>query len=401
MTAMNGNKSKAVESGVYERYAAAAQQVEPALCCPVEYAADFLSVIPDEVIERDYGCGDPTPYVSTGDTVLDLGSGGGKLCFIAAQVVGAEGRVIGVDCNREMLGLARKHAPTVADRLGFSNVEFRYGMIQDLELDLGRLETELSQHPVKDADDFLKLRHLQEQLRADHPLIESDSIDCVVSNCVLNLVRQQDRKQLFAEIFRVLRRGGRAAISDIVSDETVPEEMRRDPELWSGCLSGAFREDEFLQAFEEAGFHGIQVAKRTKQPWQTINGIEFRSVTIVAYKGKQGPCLERNQAVVYRGPFKKVEDDDGHVYRRGDRVAVCDKTFQILVQQPYLGMFDPIEPRVEVPIADAQAFDCRRSKLRDPRETKVLDYHNTTESQGPCCSNESEFCCTYQQDPLP
>lgn len=380
------------EASVYRRYAAAAQRLEPALCCPVEYAADFLSVIPDEIIERDYGCGDPTPFVEPGDTVLDLGSGGGKLCFIAAQVVGQSGRVIGVDCNREMLELARKHAPTVAERIGFSNVEFRYGMIQDLGLDLSWLEEALVQHPVKSADDFLRLRHLQEHLRTEHPLIESDSVDCVVSNCVLNLVRQRDRRQLFAEIFRVLRKGGRAAISDIVSDETVPLEMQRDPELWSGCLSGAFREDEFLRAFEEAGFHGLTVAKRAKEPWQTIDGIEFRSVTIVAYKGKQGPCLERNQAVVYRGPFKKVEDDDGHVYHRGSRMAVCDKTFHLLKQSPYAGMFDGVEPRVEIPLDEAEDFDCRRSKVRDPRETKGLDYHATTESQGPCGASDSDCC---------
>jgi SAM-dependent methyltransferase len=380
------------EASVYRRYAAAAQRLEPALCCPVEYAADFLSVIPDEIIERDYGCGDPTPFVEPGDTVLDLGSGGGKLCFIAAQVVGQSGRVIGVDCNREMLELARKHAPTVAERIGFSNVEFRYGMIQDLGLDLGRLEEALVQHPVKSADDFLRLRHLQEHLRTEYPLIESDSVDCVVSNCVLNLVRKQDRRQLFAEIFRVLRKGGRAAISDIVSDETVPLELQRDPELWSGCLSGAFREDEFLRAFEDAGFHGLTVAKRAKEPWQTIDGIEFRSVTVVAYKGKQGPCLERNQAVVYRGPFKKVEDDDGHVYHRGSRMAVCDKTFHLLKQSPYTGMFDGVEPRVEIPLDEAQSFDCRRSKIRDPRETKGLDYHATTESQGPCGASDSDCC---------
>lgn len=392
MPSNDGRPNKAVESSVYDRYAAAAQQVEPALCCPVEYAADFLSVIPDEVIQRDYGCGDPTPYVEPGDTVLDLGSGGGKLCFIAAQVVGETGRVIGVDCNREMLGLARKAAPEVAMRVGFSNVEFRYGMIQDLELDLARLETELEEHPVKNSDDFLRLRHLQEHLRSEHALIESNSIDCVVSNCVLNLVRQQDRKQLFGEIFRVLRAGGRAAISDIVSDETVPEEMKQDPQLWSGCLSGAFREDEFLQAFEQAGFHGIEVVKRAKDPWQTINGIEFRSVTVVAYKGKQGPCLERNQAVVYRGPFKKVDDDDGHTYRRGERMAVCDKTFRLLGQKPYQGMFDAIEPLSQIPLADAEPFDCRRSKLRQPYESKGNDYRATTESQGPCCGSDSDCC---------
>src|SRR6056297_256506 len=87
------------EASVYQRYAAAAAALEPALCCPVEYATELLDVIPQEIIERDYGCGDPTPFVRAGETVLDLGSGGGKLCFIAAQVVGPDGRIIGVDCN--------------------------------------------------------------------------------------------------------------------------------------------------------------------------------------------------------------------------------------------------------------------------------------------------------------
>ncbi len=380
------------EASVYRRYAAAANEREAALCCPVEYAADFLSVIPDEVIERDYGCGDPTPYVKAGDTVLDLGSGGGKLCFIAAQVVGAEGRVIGVDCNREMLALAKKHAPTVADRIGHANVEFRYGMIQDLRLDLALLEAELVRTPVRSADDFLRLRHLQESLRQEHPLIKDDSVDCVVSNCVLNLVRQEDRKNLFAELFRVLKRGGRAAISDIVSDETVPEEMKRDPELWSGCLSGAFRENEFLEAFEDAGFYGIEIAKRAVDPWQTINGIEFRSITIVAYKGKQGPCLERNQAVVYRGPFKKVEDDDRHIYCRGERMAVCDKTYRLLSAAPYEGMFDTIEPRVSTPLDQAGPFICKPAMIRDPRETKGHGYDATTDSAGPCCGQDADCC---------
>jgi arsenite methyltransferase len=280
----------------------------------------------------------------------------------------------------------------VADRIGHANVEFRYGMIQDLRLDLALLEEELVRRPVRSSEDFLRLRHLQEALRREHPLIEDDSVDCVVSNCVLNLVRQEDRKTLFAELFRVLKFGGRAAISDIVSDETVPEEMKRDPELWSGCLSGAFREDEFLNAFEAAGFYGIEIAKRAKDPWRTINGIEFRSVTIVAYKGKQGPCLERNQAVVYRGPFKKVEDDDGHIYCRGERMAVCDKTFQLLTRAPYEGLFDGIEPRVLIPLEVAGSFNCKRATIRDPRETKGYDYEATTNSAGPCCGPDTDCC---------
>ena len=381
----------AAEASVYGRYSAAARQLEPALCCPVEYRKELLEAIPQEILERDYGCGDPTPFVRQGDTVLDLGSGGGKLCYIAAQVVGQRGRVIGVDCNAEMLALARKHQDAVARRIGYCNFEFRYGLIQDLQLDLDRLQCELQSAPVGGVPDYLALRSTEERLRAQHPLIESESIDCVLSNCVLNLVRQVDRQQLFGEIFRVLKMGGRAAISDIVSDETVPDHLRRDSTLWSGCISGAFREDEFLQAFEDAGFHGIEIAKRSSEPWQTVEGIEFRSITVVAHKGKQGPCWERNQAVVYRGPFKQVTDDDGHVYYRGKRMAVCDKTFRLLGRAPYDGMFEPIEPRESIAIEDAQQFDCRRMRYRDPQQTKGHDYDETTEAMNAC--GDGEQCC--------
>ncbi len=380
------------EGFVRDRYTAAAQTVESALCCPVEYASDFLAVIPHEVIEKDYGCGDPTPYVRQGDCVVDLGAGAGKLCFILAQVVGPQGRVIGVDCNRDMLDVARRHQGTVAERLGYANVEFRYGLIQDLALDLDLLNSAIAQQPVADASQWLALRGLEDRLRRQSPLIPDESVDCVVSNCVLNLVRPQDRRQLFGEIFRVLRRGGRAAISDIVADEDVPNRLQADPTLWSGCIAGAFREDLFLQAFEEAGFHGIQIAQRQRQPWRTVEGIEFRSVTIQAFKGKQGPCLDRNQAVIYCGPFKKVEDDDGHAYFRGERMAVCDKTFRLLEQEPYAGMFDPVEPQTEIPAGAAQPFDCRRSARRTPRETKGQEYRVTTEGIGPCCGSDDPSC---------
>lgn len=136
MSRVLDRNSTTAESAVYDRYASAAQQREEALCCPVTYAGDYLAAIPDEIIERDYGCGDPSPYVRQGETVLDLGSGAGKLCYILSQAVGPGGKVIGVDCNQEMLDLARRHRRTVADRIGYANVEFLYGMIQDLGLDL-------------------------------------------------------------------------------------------------------------------------------------------------------------------------------------------------------------------------------------------------------------------------
>jgi len=278
----------------------------------------------------------------------------------------------------------------VAARLGFANVEFRCGMIQDLRLDLERLETELGRRPVGDREGWLRLRSLEETLRRDHPLVEDESVDCVVSNCVLNLVRPEDRRRLFAEAFRVLRRGGRVALSDIVADEDVPDHLRGDPELWSGCVSGAFREDLFLKALEDAGFHGIQVARREPEPWRTVEGIEFRSTTVLAYKGKQGPCLERNQAVIYRGPFQKVEDDDGHLYARGERAAVCDKTFRLLAREPYAGLFEPVEPLVPIPLEGAAEFDCRRSARRHPRESKGLEYDATVD---PSCSPGPDGAC--------
>src|SRR5256886_13906169 len=305
------------ETVVRQRYAAGAKERAEKLCCPVNYEPAYLSVIPQEVIERDYGCGDPSRHLREGETVLDLGSGTGKICFIAAQIVGPKGKVIGVDMTDEMLEVARRNAPIVAERIGYANVEFRKGRIQDLALDLELLDRQLERNPIKDASSFLAADELAQELRVKHPLIANDSVDVVVSNCVLNLVEANAKRQLFDEIFRVLKIGGRAVISDIVSDEEVPERLQNDPELWSGCISGALTEEGFLAAFTAAGFYSVQILKRDEQPWQTVEGIEFRSVTVEALKGKQGPCVERNQAVIYKGPFKEVLDDRSEERRVG------------------------------------------------------------------------------------
>src|SRR5262249_35450805 len=226
-------ESQGKETIVRQRYAAGAKERTDKLCCPVDYDEDFLKVIPREVIERDYGCGDPSRYLRAGETVVDLGSGTGKICFIAAQIVGPNGKAIGVDMTDEMLEVARRNAPIVAERIGFANVEFRKGRIQDLALDLELLDRQLKAHRIMDAASFLAADELAEELRVKHPLIASDSMDLVVSNCVLNLVEPKSKRQLFDEIFRVLKNGGRAVICDIASDEEVPEEMQNDPELWS------------------------------------------------------------------------------------------------------------------------------------------------------------------------
>jgi len=204
-------------------------------------------------------------------------------------------------------------------------------------------------------------------------------------------VEPKSKRQLFEEIFRVLKKGGRAVISDIVSDEDVPQELQNDPELWSGCISGALTEENFLTAFEDAGFYGIQILKRDEKPWRIVQGIEFRSVTAEAFKGKQGECFERNQAVIYRGPFKEVADDDNHRMERGKRYAVCDKTYNLYKKAPYREFFEFVDPIVDLPLAEAKPFDCSRTSLRHPRETKGQDYDVTTEANNTCCDGGS--CC--------
>jgi arsenite methyltransferase len=275
---------RTVEQAVSSRYANAAVEREEALCCPVNYDPRYLKIIPQEVIEKDYGCGDPSRHVHPGETVLDLGSGSGKICFIAAQVAGKTGRVIGVDMTDAMLEVARRNAPIVADRLGYANVEFRKGRIQDLELDLDLLDREIAGAPFHGTAGFIAMETIADRLRSEKPLISDHSIDVVVSNCVLNLVAPRAKQLLFSELHRVTTQTGRAVISDIVAERPVPQSLQSDPELWSGCISGALTLEEFVRGFKNAGFTNVEVLERGAEPWRVVQDIAFWSVTIRASK---------------------------------------------------------------------------------------------------------------------
>ncbi len=387
------NERDGVLDSVRERYGKGAREVVPELCCPVDYDASLLEALPAEIVDRDYGCGDPSRFVAEGEVVLDLGSGAGKICYMASQIVGANGRVIGVDTTDEMLELARHYRQEIGAKIGWSNVEFRRGHIQDLALDHDALAAWLAQHPITDLAGVEALEREKQRLRSSDPMVPDESVDVVLSNCVLNLVDPADKPRMFREIHRVLKRGGRAAISDIVSDEDVPLELQRDPELWSGCISGAIREDRFLQAFADAGLYGVEIASYQSEPWAIVQGIEFRSMTVLAYKGKEGPCFDHSEAVIYKGPWRSVTDDDGHVLVRGERTAVCRKTFGMYTRAPYADSMVPVSPLTEVPAAKAPLFDCTTDGRRSPAETKLGAARPDVAPGTSCCDPADDGAC--------
>ena len=356
---MNAKKS------VLDRYSEGARERQESLCCPVSYDTGLLAMLPDEIVEKDYGCGDPSRYVQAGDVVLDLGSGGGKICYMAAQLVGKTGQVIGLDMNNDMLALARKYQADMAVRLGSDCVSFVKGHIQDLALGIDALDEYLQSHPVNSHEDYAALKSWETVQRSDNPLIPDQSVDLVISNCVLNLVDDHEKQHMIREIFRVLKPGRRVAIADIVSDQPIPENLKKDPGLWSGCISGAFREDEFLNEFTAAGFGAVSYDKWDAEPWQVIEGIEFRSVTLTAVKPETGNNRMSDRCLIYRGPFAAVVDDHGQTYVRGQRVNISEATCELLVNPAFNNAFIDLS----APGKDIPASSCCSSGESTPSES--------------------------------
>ena len=286
---------------VREFYGDAAEEPKAELCCPVQPEPDDLAHIPRKVVDRFYGCGSPVTAAALvpGETMVDLGSGVGIDCFIAAKKVGAEGRVYGIDMTDQMLAVARECQPKVAHALGYDAVEFRRGYLEQIPLD--------------DA-----------------------TADVVTSNCVINL--SADKPRVLREIWRVLNDHGRTVIADIVSDREVPPKMRADGQLWGECISGALTEEAFLSALERAGFYGVSILK--KSAWREVEGCQFFSVTVRGYKfEKKAGCQHAGQYAIYLGPQKAVVDEEGHLFPRGSPVEVCTDTASKLSHQPYSGSF--------------------------------------------------------------
>ena len=216
----------------------AGEESAPASCCgPTElvvdtsgavgslYPGEELVGLPDTVTNASLGCGNPTAIagLAPGEAVLDLGSGGGIDCFLAAKQVGPKGRVIGLDMTTDMIKLARKNAK----KMGVANVDFRYGEMEEI--------------PLPD-----------------------ESVDVIISNCVINL--SPDKDAVFREAFRVLRPGGRMMVSDIVVDGKLPEPIRSRLDAWAGCIAGALDESVYLDKIRAAGLTDVEIAPRETVP---------------------------------------------------------------------------------------------------------------------------------------
>ena len=219
--------------------------------CPTGYNPKDLAHIPSEVLDVSYGCGNPAALASikSGQTLVDLGAGGGIDCFIAAKKLGKKGNVIGIDLTDEMVAKASESAKKVGEALGYHNVEFRAGNIMEL--------------PVED-----------------------NSVDLVISNCVINLT--EDKTKVMDEIFRILKPGGRFIISDIVSDKPVPGYLKRDKEMWNACLSGALTDKRFKEAAESAGFPDVTLKKNYL--YKKVEFIQFYSITLKGSKPAEVSC---------------------------------------------------------------------------------------------------------------
>ncbi|MBU0682357.1 MAG: methyltransferase domain-containing protein [Proteobacteria bacterium] len=266
-------------ASVREFYSQAAQNANEGIVNPFagdQAAADF---IPAVAKKRSYGCGSPVQDAapSPGETLVDLGSGSGVECFMAAEKVGAQGRVFGIDMTDAMLELATSSIDEVATRLGYSNVQFKKGFLEAI--------------PLPDT-----------------------CADVVISNCVINL--SPDKRQTFQEVMRVLKPGGRLVVSDIVSDEPIPVSIKNDEQFRGECLGGAMLQEDLMAMLRTAGFTTMELIKRF--PYRQVEDARFYSLTFRAWK----PSASQEIEVIYRGPFAAVYTEDGQLLLKGKRTKV-------------------------------------------------------------------------------
>ncbi|MCL2712836.1 MAG: methyltransferase domain-containing protein [Methanomassiliicoccaceae archaeon] len=294
--------------------------------CSERPSSDIINIIPmisDEILDRFYGCGSPLPPLLEGKTVLDLGCGTGRDVYIASKLVGESGYVIGVDMTTEQIETAIKHQEGQRKRFGFkrSNVKFIQGYIEDLKT-LG---------------------------------IEDNSVDVVISNCVINL--SPAKEQVFREIHRVLKPGGELFFSDVFADRRIPESLTADPVLRGECLSGALYTEDFRRLMAKCGFADFRYTTvrdldtKDEEIRKKLGFAKFSSRTVRAFKldDLEDICEDYGQVAYYDGSIPgylhHFDLDDHHRFFTGKPMLVCGNTASMISNTRYGKAFKVIGNR--------------------------------------------------------
>ncbi len=311
----------------YGRVLGSRKDLKTSACCeneaPPAWLRPLFANLAPEIIERSYGCGSPIPVGLEGCTVLDLGCGTGRDVYLAAQLVGPGGRVIGVDFTAEQLEVAERNLKTQMETFGYPkpNVEFHRGPLEDLT----------------------------------SPGIEAESVDVVISNCVLNLC--PDKSAVFGEIFRVLKPGGELYFSDVFGSRRLPQELANDPDFHGECLGGAWYWEDFRRLLREHGCPDYRIVKRSTlslgDPRMAAisDGIVFESATIRCFKieSLEDRCEDYGQSVVYRGTIPQHPRvfplDPDHRFETGRPERVCGNSAAMVQQTRFAPHFEVIGDR--------------------------------------------------------
>lgn len=300
----------------YGKVLQSTKDLKTSACCTAEsmplHLRSILSEVHDEVKDKFYGCGSPLPFALEGKTVLDLGSGSGRDAFILSKLVGPNGKVIGVDMTDEQIAVAKKHLDYHTQKFGHSkpNIEFIKGYIEDLE-EAG---------------------------------IKTNSIDLVVSNCVINLSPSKER--VFSEIFRVLKPGGELYFSDVFSNRRMPKHLVEDHVMLGECLGGAMYTEDFRRLMSKMGCADYRMMNNSKitlfnpEIEKMAGMMEFYSITVRAFKmDLEDRCEDFGQMAIYKGGIKDSEQffilDDHHLFEKNKPMAVCGNTANMLSQSRY------------------------------------------------------------------
>ncbi|MBI5477424.1 MAG: methyltransferase domain-containing protein [Deltaproteobacteria bacterium] len=304
----------------YGKVLSSNKDLQTSACCTAEamppHLRELLKDVHEEVQDKFYGCGSPIPSELEGRTVLDLGSGSGRDCYLLSRLVGARGRVIGVDMTAEQLEVARRHVGWHTAKYGYAtpNVEFKQGYIEDLE----------------------------------GAGVASSSIDVVVSNCVVNL--SPDKRRVFSEVLRVLKPGGELIFSDVFADRRLADAHRKDPVLLGECLGGALYMEDFRRTLLELGCRDYRVVSSSPLALgnadieRKVGNVTFTSRTIRAFKlDLEDRCEDYGQVAWYQGTIPEAPHgfvlDDHHHFKTGQPHLVCSNTAAMLADTRYARHF--------------------------------------------------------------